>query len=708
MNYSVFVSCPRGLEYLLEEEVKALGVHVTRVSPQGVYGEAGLTELYQLCLWSRIANRVQLVLFSGHVSNEQTLRHLCTEFHWQTVFAHDKTIAVEFHGASELIRNTMFGAQVVKDGIVDYFRKANGTRPTVDKENPQVLIHAYLKNDLLTVSFDLTGYSLHQRGYRSGAGAAPLKENVAAALLMRAKWPELAEQGYGLCDPFAGAGTLVIEAAMMAARIAPGLLRQDQSLVHWAQHQPSLWEKLRALALQQVKPLGIKLLGTDSDPKLIAIARSNAEKAGVMPLVDFQLKEVSEALPNAEKGLLVCNPPYGERMGDATGLVPLYQQLGVTLSQHFKGWNAAVITSNPMLAKAIGLRSNKQYALYNGALECKLYCFEINETNELKGGTTGPLSSGAQMLYNRIEKNASHLKKWAKKNNISCYRVYDADIPEYAYAIDVYNDHAVLQEYAAPSTISPQKAEQRSLEVIQVAPRALGFEPGHIVVKQRKRQKGADQYQKIAETKKSMVVTEGKALLKVNLYDYLDTGLFLDHRPLRLQFEQLKPETRFLNCFCYTGSASVHAALAGALTTNVDLSNTYLNWAEENFKLNRLNMAKHQFVQYDCRQWLRIAKDRFDVIFLDPPSFSNSKRMTDTLDIQRDHVALIASAMRLLNPDGILYFSTNFRQFKLDEKLKERYVVEDITMQTVDVDFKRHAKIHQCYKIMMPHFVSQE
>lgn len=704
MNYSIFASCPKGLEYLLEDELKALGLQKIRVSPQGVYGEAGLLDIYQFCLWSRIANRIQLVLFSGHAANEQIMRQLCTQFPWQTVFTQDKTIAIEFHGASGYIRNTMYGAQVVKDGIVDHFRRLNGSRPSVDKENPQILIHAYLKNDVLTVSFDLTGYSLHQRGYRSKAGAAPLKENVAAALLIRAKWPELSSKGYGLHDPFCGAGTLVIEAAMMAAHIAPGLLRQDQALKYWVQHQPSLWEKLRAQALKQVKPVPVKLYGTDSDSQLIAMALSNAQKAGVAPLVEFQSMEIKDILSMGNQGLLICNPPYGERLGEATSLVPLYQQIGKSLNTQFQGWKAAILTSNPLLAKAIGLRSNKQYTIYNGAIECKLYCFDITQSNELKGATNRSLSSHAQMLLNRLEKNHSHLKKWAKRNDISCYRVYDADLPEYAYAIDVYNDYAVLQEYAPPASIPVQKAEQRSLEVIQVAPQALGIDAAKIVVKQRKQQKGISQYQKMAQTKQTMVVTEGKARLKVNLYDYLDTGLFLDHRMIRLRFEELKPGTRFLNCFCYTASASVHAALSGALTTNVDLSRTYLSWAEDNFKLNHLDLSKHQFIQSDCREWLKITRDRFDVIFLDPPSFSNSKRMDDTLDIQRDHGSLINAAMRLLNPDGILYFSTNLRQFKMDEKLKEKYSVEDITQQTIDVDFKRNHKIHRCFKIMMPHF----
>lgn len=702
MNYSLFASCPKGLEYLLEEELKALGLLVERVSPQGVYGQASITVLYQLCLWSRLANRIQLILFSGQADNEQALHQLCLDFHWQTVFSHDKTIAIEFHGSSGKIRNTMYGAQLVKDGIVDHFRKLHLSRPNVDKANPQVLLHAYLKQGHLTVSLDLTGYSLHQRGYREKTGKAPIKENVAAALLMRAKWPELAAKGYTLHDPFCGSGTLVIEAAMMAARIAPGLIRHDQSLKHWAQHQEGLWEKLRNQALSQVKPLTIKLTGADSDKKAIEYALQNAERAGVKPLVDFKVQGVQDSQPISSPGLIVTNPPYGERLSEITALVPVYQQLGAVLHERFHDWQVAVLTSSPILSKAIGLRSKKQYTIYNGALECKLYCFEITEKNELKGSMATALSSHAEMLVNRLKKNESHLSKWARKHHISSYRVYDADLPEYAFAIDKYNDYVVLQEYKAPANIPAHKVEKRSLEVMQAIPLALGIDPSKMVVKQRQQQKGRSQYQKFDQTKKTMLVQEGAAKLKVNLYDYLDTGLFLDHRLMRLRFAELKPGTRFLNCFCYTATASVHAALAGALTTNVDLSNTYLAWAEENFKLNHIDLARHQFVQYDCLQWLKLCRDQFDVIFLDPPSFSNSKRMTATLDIQRDHEELIDAAMKLLKPKGVLYFSTNFRQFKLSPMIEQRYQVKDITKQTIDEDFKRNQRIHQCFSISHP------
>lgn len=699
MKLYLFMSCPKGLEYLLESEVKQIGLKIIQVNPMGVYAEGSLAETYQLCLWSRLANRIHLILFNGRAYNQETIYQLCTQFHWQTVFSADKTFAVEFHGQSSQIRNTMFGAQVIKDAIVDHFRKLTGKRPAIAREKPNICIQAYLKNDELTVSFDLTGYSLHQRGYRTQASTAPIKENVAAAMLIRANWPNLAAEGYALHDPFCGSGTIVIEAAMMAANIAPGLLRDDQSLHHWAQHQDTLWKKLRQDALLQVKPLTLKLKGTDHNQKSIEFAKANAARAGVTPLVHFAQAEVSESRATDPKGLVISNLPYGERLGDETQLISVYQQLGFTLHQHFQNWNAAILTSNPMLAKAIGLRSKKQYTLYNGALECKLYCFTLDKTNRIKNESQTALCSSAQMFANRLQKNLKHLRKWAQRNHISCYRVYDADLPEYAYAIDVYNDYAVLQEYAAPSSIPLAKAQQRSLDIFQATPLVLGIPNTHLIVKTRKQQKGLNQYEKLDKTHKKMVVEEGNAKLYVNLYDYLDTGLFLDHRPLRLRFESLSPNIRFLNCFCYTASASVHAALAGALTTNVDLSNTYLNWAQDNFKLNQLDLSKHQFIQMDCLDWIKRTRDCFDVIFLDPPSFSNSKRMVNTLDIQRDHESLIKLAMRLLNPQGKLYFSTNLKSFKLSETVTALYHVQNISAETIDEDFKRNTRIHQCFLI---------
>lgn len=749
--FSVYVSCPRGLEYLLEDEVKSLGLDVTKITPNGVYGKSSLTVLYTLCLWSRLANRVHLILYSGDAHTVEDIYRLSYEFAWQKVFQADKTIAVEFHGTSAIIRNSMFGGQIIKDAIVDYFRDKFGTRPMVDPKQPQIFIHAYLSKGRVEVSLDLAGYSLHQRGYRLESGKAPLKENVAAAMLMRANWPSLVASGCGLYDPFCGSGTIVIEAAMMALNIAPGLLRNDQLFVNWLQHDVSIWSRLRDDAQKNIRKnnrllrkldaesdLGgetehraevytqvhedsstvltkqissavefpkksiIKLYGSDRSHKAIISAKENAERAQVSEWITWSVHDLESSVVEkiSDKGLMICNPPYGERLDDEEKLLRLYKQIGIVLHKNFINWHAAIITSNATLARAIGLKSDKQYTIYNGALKCKLYCFQVTNENELRSGEyVYRPEKNAEMFANRLRKNLLHLSKWAKRSAISCYRVYDADLPEYAFAIDIYNNYAVLQEYVAPISIPAAIAEKRSQDVIYLTREVLQIPKNNIIVKQRRRQKGESQYKKLATDNEYLIVSEGDAKLKVNLVDYLDTGLFLDHRLLRLKFAKLNSGAKFLNCFCYTGVASVHAALAGAITTNIDLSNTYLNWAQDNFKLNNIKLAKHKFVQANCLEWLDLSKEKFDVIFLDPPSFSNSKRMSTTLDIQRDHEMLINSAMSLLVSDGKLYFSTNLRQFKLSSNISQKYSVTNINKKTIDLDFRRNPKIHHCYQL---------
>lgn len=699
MSYPLFVSCPRNMEYLLSDELEALGLSVTKVSPMGVYGDASLEILYKICLWSRLANRVQLILFKQTVNDSKELYQRCYQQAWSSIFSAENTIAIEFHGQSDFINNTMFGAQLIKDAIVDYFRDQGDTRPSVDKDNPDIRLHAHIKHNALTVSLDLVGYSLHQRGYRHQAGSAPLKENVAAGILMRAKWPELAEQGFGLCDPFCGSGTFLIEAALMATDTAPGLLRDDQALPHWKQHDAALWASIRGSATAKRKACSNKFIGFDIEPKMIPIAIDNCEAAGLQDVIVVKQQALKDFQHDLGPSLLICNPPYGERLSDVDKLIPLYKELGKMLHQHCQGWFAAVLTSEQRLAQTIGLRMDKHYTFYNGQIEAKLYCFTLNETNQFKESTEIKLSPGAQSLFNRLTKDKKHLSKWVKRKAVSCYRLYDAELPEYAFAVDVYNDWAHVQEYAPPKTIPEKKAEKRVQEMLQVLPRVLDISPKQVVLKQRKQQKGKQQYQAMDHKRQKMVVTEGPAKLLVNLRDYLDTGLFLDHRLLRLQFSAEKQGKKLLNCFCYTASVSVHAALAGMQTTNVDLSNTYLDWARQNFSLNKLPLTQHQFIQADCLQWLRDCKDTFDVIFLDPPSFSNSKRMEETLDIQRDHEALIDDAIKLLAPGGTLYFSNNFKKFKLANTVREKYQVKDITRQTIDEDFKHSSKIHQCYLI---------
>jgi 23S rRNA (guanine2445-N2)-methyltransferase / 23S rRNA (guanine2069-N7)-methyltransferase len=310
------------------------------------------------------------------------------------------------------------------------------------------------------------------------------------------------------------------------------------------------------------------------------------------------------------------------------------------------------------------------------------------------------MDAGAEMLANRLRKNLRSMGKWARQQGHSCYRLYDADMPEYAFAIDCYDDFVHLQEYQAPSSVSEEKAEHRRQQAIAAVRSALGVSADKLVLKTRKRQKGSAQYTASNAPGRNFEIREGAARLYVNLDSYLDTGLFLDHRPIRQMLYNAAAGKRFLNLFCYTASATVHAALGGASESlSLDLSNTYLDWAKRNLQLNSINPAKHRLRQRDCIDYLRKSQDQFDLIFLDPPTFSNSKRSDHVLDIQRDHLQLIRNAMRLLLPDGVLLFSCNHRRFKLDESLASEFHVEDISAKTIDRDFQRNPRIHQAWRL---------
>lgn len=720
--YTLELTCPKSVESLLLQEATELGLENAKERPAGVSGQATLETAYRLCLWSRLANRVLLVLSHTKINSADELYQAVLAIDWRDHLAVDGSFAIDFTGRGSGIDNSHFGALKVKDAIVDALRDKQGRRPDVSKKQPDVRIHAHIQRGHLTLAIDLSGDSLHQRGYRLQQGAAPLKENLAAAILQRANWPELAKQGYALTDPMCGMGTLLVEGALMAADMAPGLKRSYWGFNGWLSHVPAIWQRLLSEAEQRAqeglkKPLWIR--GYEADPRLMQPARNNIERAGLSEWVKIYQGELASFAPQpdqGQKGLIVCNPPYGERLGDEASLLYLYQHLGERLRAQCDGWQAAIFTGAPDLGRRMGLRSHKQYALFNGALPCKLLLFDIqpqyfvltgNSEKHTQSDTstiseTARLSAGAEMVANRLKKNRKQLAKWLKAQDVSCYRLYDADMPEYAVAIDVYEDWVHVQEYAAPKSVDAEKAQARLMDALSAIPQALDIPPQQIAMKRRERQSGLKQYERQASKGEFLQVREGAAKLLVNLHDYLDTGLFLDHRPMRRRIFNEAKGKRFLNLFCYTATVTVQAALGGArTTTSVDLSKTYLDWARRNLSLNGFS-DKHLLVQSDVMQWLEKEQGQYDLIFIDPPTFSNSKRMQGVFDVQRDQRALIEGAMKLLAPNGTLYFSNNFRRFELDEQLTQLYQIEDISNQTLDPDFARNPKIHRTWKITQP------
>jgi len=716
----LLATCPQGLELLLAEELAALGAEPGKTTVGGVNLRADLAGAYRACLWSRLANRVVLCLAREEsIETPEQLRAAVAAIDWSRHLAPGATLAVDFHGRSEAIRHTRFGAQTVKDGVVDRLQAAGLARPDVDLKSPDLRLYAHLHRGRLIIGVDLSGDSLHRRGYRRDVGHAPLKENLAAALLVRAGWPALAREGRALVDPLCGAGTLLIEAAMMAADMAPNLARERFGFHGWAGHDETLWRELKREAEARAS-IGRKRCrshfhGFDQSPAALAAARANAMRAGIPALITLTgagLAQLArpEGLGVEPPGLVITNPPYGERLGDLPELVGLYAQLGERVRAAFPGWRLAVFTANPDLGHRIGLRAQKQYALRNGPLEAKLLLMEVTEADgPASGEGTAPRrSEGAQMFANRLEKNRKRLKKWLKQSGERCYRLYDADMPEYALAVDLYGDRVHVQEYAAPRSIDAAQAQKRLFEALAVIPEVLEVDPTRVVVKRRERQSGRAQYQKQAASGERFEVREGRARLWVNLRDYLDTGLFLDHRPVRRMLGEMAPGKRFLNLFCYTATATVQAALgprgaegcAGASdSVSVDLSNTYLEWARDNFALSGLDPSRHRVVRDDCLRWLETAGAEFDLIFMDPPTFSNSKKMEGTLDVQRDHGRLVRLAMARLAPGGTLVFSNNQRRFTLDADLAEHYAVDDISAKTFDPDFKRNPDLHHVFLI---------
>ena len=750
----LLASSPRGLADLLARELVAFGAGNVKERSTGVAFSSSLRTVYRACLESRIANRVFLELGRFDVADAEGFYAAARVIDWPSHLAPGATLACDFSGRHPAITHTHFGALKLKDAIVDCMRDATGSRPDVAPERPSVRVHAHANGDNITVSLDLSGESLHRRGYRGAAGEAPLKENVAAGMLMRSGWAEMAASGAQFLDPMCGSGTLVIEAAMIAADIAPGLTRDYYGFLGWRGHDARLWEEVLGEARGRVRVWPLPdaqrqfiVRGQDRDGSAVRIARANAERAGVGRLVQFEVKALADAAPAmvddragpsgtseaadqdasvavgsdaptsapAPVGLLCVNPPYGVRLEDHNTALATHRELGKVLRERFQGWVAGVLIGSPELGMELGIRAYRTHTLWNGALECRLLRLKVDAQSEREPGRFSKPdaslreSPGARMFANRLSKNLKRLQTWASRADVSCFRVYDADMPEYAFAIDLYRtldpdlNWLYVQEYAAPSEIELEAVRRRRNEALSVLPEVTGVPEERIRVRTRRRTKRGEQYRKVDEQANFHRIMEGGLKFRVNFDDYLDTGLFLDHRMTRARLREAARGKRFLNLFAYTATATVYAAAGGAASsTTVDMSRTYLDWAQRNLAINGITGPQHALVQADCREWLEESahrKERYDLIFLDPPTFSNSKRMEGVLDVERDHGSLIDACAKLLAPEGLLVFSTNAQRFKLDEGLGARYDIRDISAATLPRDFERNPRIHRCFEV---------
>jgi 23S rRNA (guanine2445-N2)-methyltransferase / 23S rRNA (guanine2069-N7)-methyltransferase len=596
--------------------------------------------------------------------------------------------------------------------VADQFRESVGRRPSVRRHRPTLSLHLHVHRQRATLSVDLAGEGLHRRGYRQAGAEAPLRETLAAGILLQAAWPELAAGGSPLVDPLCGSGTLPIEAALMAADVAPGLGRDWHGFEGWRGHDARVWTSSLAEARERrdagLGRPGPAILGLDVDARAAELARRNVAAAGLAGRVEIRHADfrVLADLPEpAGPGLLVANPPYGERL-DSAGLDQLHEALGDLLGRRFALWRCAVMGRDPAQLARLRLRGARTRIVYNGSLECRL---AIGRPGQLKADESGPppLSAGGEMFANRLRKNLRTLGRWARRESVSCYRVYDADMPEYALSVDIYEGTerwVQVQEREAPSTVDAAAAARRLADALRATRAVLDVPPERLALKRRRRQRGGEQYQRLGNEARLVEVREGDCRLLVNMTDYLDTGLFLDHRETRRLVAEQSRGGRMLNLFAYTGAASVRSAAHGAHSTlSVDLSRTYADWGVRNLALNGFGPPRHRYVRADCLTWLenagRDAQGNFDLIFIDPPTFSNSKGARAAFDLRRDHPRLLRLAAALLAPDGQILFSTHARGFRpcLDE-LGE-LEAEDITRATIPRDFARRPTVHQCWRI---------
>jgi 23S rRNA (guanine2445-N2)-methyltransferase / 23S rRNA (guanine2069-N7)-methyltransferase len=746
VTHEFFATAPPGAEDLLAAEVEDLardlaGDLAGAVEPRrgGVSFRGPLALGYRVCLWSRVAGRVLLRLAEFGAANADALYEGARAVAWSEHLARGRSFAISAAGRPAPggdIDNTHFAALRVKDGLVDHLRERWGSRPDVDLDNPDLRLRLHLRKDRATLSVDLAGEGLHRRGYRVASVAAPLRENLAAAVLLRAGWAGRP----AFVDPMCGSGTFLIEAAWLAADVAPGLLRERWGFEGWAGHDPGIWAQLREEAeARRAAGLGgalPRLLGYDAEPTSVRAALACIEAAGLRGHIHVERRALAEVeAPKldgpdtgepGEKPLLVCNPPWGERLGNRRELESLYAAFGRLMRERFVGWEAAILVGDPSLGRALGIRARRRNVLHDGPIAAQILRLEVPapRQGEARGSREGeaarpeprPRSEGATAFANRLAKNHKKLRSYLEREQVSCYRLYDADIPEYNFAVDIYTEadtglvHAHVQEYAPPRSVDEADARRRRGEALAVIREDLELPRARVHLKRRERQRGRKQYAKLGESGNEFVVAEGPTRLWVNLDDYLDTGLFLDHRPVRAKLREAAAGKRVLNLFCYTASVSVHAALGRATaTTSVDLSRTYLEWAARNFALNGLTAVGpderprrkviHELVRADVLAWLREqGARRWDLIFCDPPSFSNSKRMAATLDVQRDHVDIIRRCVALLRPQGELWFSTNLRKFSLDREGLRGLEVEELR-GSVPPDFGRRGDIHQCWVI---------
>jgi 23S rRNA (guanine2069-N7)-methyltransferase / 23S rRNA (guanine2445-N2)-methyltransferase len=707
-----------GLEAVVAREVKLLGYEVDQVADGRVYFTAGPEAICRCNLWLRSADRVLLKIGTFPAFDFGELFDQVNALPWEDWLGPDASFPVGGRSIKSQLSSVPACQRMTKKAIVERLRSAHKVE-YLSETGPKYQIEVALLKDQVTLLIDTSGVGLHKRNYRTLAGAAPLKETLAAAMVQLSYWrPERP-----LIDPFCGTGTIPIEAAMIGLNIAPGLNRSFVSET-WPNLPARLWEAAREEAKEKIDTqTELEIIGTDLDGNIIRAARAHARAAGVEEQIHFQQMDFADLASRKSYGCLITNPPYGERVGEFETIRDLYLSMPSVL-RRLDTWSHFILTSHQNFERIVGTEANRRRKLYNGRIECTYYQFhgprpsasvEGESNSESETPPKAPqrvvpvfkslspqAHDQATQFKSRLQKRAHHLRRWPSRHDITCYRLYERDIPEVPLVVDLYEDKLHIAEYERPHERNPaEHAEWLQLMAIS-AGEVLDIPEEKVFLKQRHRQRGSTQHEKQGNDGAIFEVSEGGLVFQVNLSDYIDTGLFLDHRETRSRFRDDAYGKHVLNLFAYTGSFSAYAADGGAAsTTTVDMSNTYLEWAATNMRLNGYTGDDHLYFRDDVMNFVTNPPEgaEYDLVVIDPPTFSNSKRMQDIWDIQRDHVELVTRVLKLMPPGGIIYFSTNFRRFKMAAHKIETIKTYEISAKTVPADF-RNKRIHRCWRMI--------
>lgn len=773
-TYEFFATCAAGFEQLLAGEISNLSITNARPLRGQVAFSGTIEDAYRVCMWSRIASSVVVILARVDAKDSDELYEGVLSIAWEEHLPLKATIAIDAHGTNDELRNTQFVALRCKDAICDRMQKAFNSRPNVDTKNPDLEIVVRLRNNRATCGISLSGMPLFKRHNMSRSKSdnlGAMRADYAAAFLAAGGWYKCCrKENPVLINLYSGSGAVLVEAAAIALDSAPGLERARWGFAKWLKHDSEAWEALckdaerrRKKGAKRAEQLNI--IAFDERMRATSGVKHMLRAAGLS--VDVQattnMEKLAEALKEAacEKGnsLAVADLSWFDS-GDLVAEASALNYMARIESCLSAATPLVVMSSSDMLdyclARSLSVtwdvlvkRNEAAIRLYDaaGADEAAAEGQAGGGTISLKDGTElAVLVKASDQFAARLAKVAKERAKWAKREDVTCYRVYDADLPDYAVAIDLYQSSETsgnsfkaqrwlcIQEYEAPKEIEKALAHRRLLDVLTIAPTVLQVKRQNVFLRTRRRAKGGSQYAdggaqgfSLARSNKtdvrakagalepalprgSYLVDEGGLVFEVNFTDYLDTGLFLDHRDVRNEIreyaKQTKGSKRFLNLFAYTGTATCYAADGGAkYTTTVDLSTTYLDWARRNMQRNGFEGEEHEYVRADVVRWVseqRHTPNRWDLVFCDPPTFSNSKRMGKaSFDVQRDHAELLIGISRLLTANGMCVFSCNLRGFKPDtEKLAKAGVqIKDVTEGSIPEDFKRNAKIHHCYLV---------